>query len=190
MSAGDGITRSALIEGNYRYVLMRQWRPKLRGVTFVMLNPSTADHENDDPTIRRCINFAEAWGYGQLAVVNLYAWRATKPADLCLASDLFGKNRLWVEESVRDADVLCAWGAMGGVIPCNHSVDSGDARRHVLATTSALLQTAELIVGLAKNVQCLGFTTNGHPRHPLYVRKTQERVQCRDIVRQLFTALR
>lgn len=54
----------AKIDGNYRYLLGRKWDENLQQVTFLMLNPSTADHEQDDPTLRKCINFAKFWGYG------------------------------------------------------------------------------------------------------------------------------
>jgi len=52
--------------GKYRYLLERKWGIGLPCVTWIMLNPSTADAEKDDPTIRRCIGFSKAWGYGSL----------------------------------------------------------------------------------------------------------------------------
>ena len=66
--------------GRYRYSLWRKWGP---GATcmFVGLNPSTADETADDPTIRRCMAFARDWGYGALCMANLFAYRATDPAD-------------------------------------------------------------------------------------------------------------
>ena len=64
----------------YRYRLWRTWDPDLPTCLFIMLNPSTADHEQNDPTIRRCLDFAKQWGYGQLLVGNLFALRATDPA--------------------------------------------------------------------------------------------------------------
>ncbi len=78
---------------SYRYTLSRTW-DTLTGVgtvVFVMLNPSTADEHVDDPTIRRCISFAKAAGFAGLYVVNLFAWRATKPADLWAADDPVGR---------------------------------------------------------------------------------------------------
>src|SRR5689334_16488446 len=67
--------------GRYRYSLHRWWGAGER-LYFVMLNPSTADAEVDDPTIRRCMGFARTLGFDGIGVVNLYAFRATKPADL------------------------------------------------------------------------------------------------------------
>src|SRR5689334_10316767 len=63
--------------GMYRYSLWREWSTDSPPVTFIMLNPSTADDWKDDSTIRRCIGFARTWGFGALEVVNLFAYRAT-----------------------------------------------------------------------------------------------------------------
>ena len=69
----------------YRYELWRIWDEALPVCMFIGLNPSTADETVDDPTIRRCINFAKEWGYGQLVMTNLFAFRATKPAEMMRA---------------------------------------------------------------------------------------------------------
>jgi hypothetical protein len=76
-------TRSAVISpcGRYRYRLDRRWADG-PSIAWIMLNPSTADSNTDDPTIRRIRAFSQAWGFGALTVVNLYAWRATDPRDL------------------------------------------------------------------------------------------------------------
>ena len=71
----------------YRYALWRRWAPGDDYVLLVGLNPSTADHRRDDPTIRRCIGFARDWGYSGLCVANLFAFRATYPRDLFAADD-------------------------------------------------------------------------------------------------------
>ena len=65
--------------GHYRYSLYREWRYNPRLIVWMMLNPSTADALTNDPTLRRCIDFSRQWGYGGLIVVNLYAFRASKP---------------------------------------------------------------------------------------------------------------
>ena len=87
----------AVITDNYRYLLWREWNSSstldsrynggnLRNalsrktVSFIMLNPSRADAQINDPTITRCINFARSWGYGRLEVVNLFAYRTSKPS--------------------------------------------------------------------------------------------------------------
>ena len=69
-------------DGLYRYILTRTWDRSLPALVFCMLNPSTADATVDDPTIRKCIGFAQRLGYGGIIVVNLFAYRATKPREL------------------------------------------------------------------------------------------------------------
>lgn len=136
--------------GRYRFRLTRRWGD---GPTcgFIMLNPSTADAETDDPTIRRCISFAKREGCGGLVVVNLYAFRATKPADLWAldASERIGGPQSEAEfhRAIQEAEIMiAAWGA--------------DTKR------------AEhwIVQRYGSNLQCLGKTKGGHPRHPLYVR--------------------
>jgi hypothetical protein len=99
----------------YRYVLRRQVGPGARIATFIMLNPSTADATQDDPTIRRCIGFARQWGCGQLVVLNLFAFRATDPVDLKRAADPVGPdNESWFRRILpSDGPVVCGWGVHG-----------------------------------------------------------------------------
>jgi len=66
-------------DGRYRYALRRVWDPRNPSVLFIGLNPSTADHQQDDPTIRRCIRFARDWGFGELIAANLFAFRTKSP---------------------------------------------------------------------------------------------------------------
>ena len=68
--------------GTYRYRLWRYWHTEREPLIFIMLNPSTADAMQDDPTIRKCIGFAKRLGFGGIEVVNLFAYRATDPRDL------------------------------------------------------------------------------------------------------------
>jgi hypothetical protein len=132
--------------GAYRYHLWREWDPALPSVTFVMLNPSTADAEQADPTTRRCIGFAQAWGYGRLEVVNLFAYRATSPADLFKACEPVGaQNGDWLVQATRGQAVVAAWG--------NGATRLGNALPEQPGTT----------------LSCLGTTSLGQPRHPLYV---------------------
>lgn len=135
--------------GKFRYRLWRKWglgSPLL----FVMLNPSTADHEVDDATIRRCIRFTEAHGYGELEVVNLYAYRATDPRDLKAAGYPVGpENDRHIRDAVGDAAAVCvAWGsnAAGLVRP---------------------VEVLQLLRDMGAKPQCLRTTRGGHPSHPL-----------------------
>jgi hypothetical protein len=146
------VNRDALLsaDGRYRYQLMRSWGDG-PWLTFVMLNPSTADALVDDPTIRRCIAFAEAWGYGGLIVVNLFALRATDPRELLTAVDPVGHENDWhIADAVEQTDlVVAAWGAS---IPRQHGKRPAAVRE------------------LLGDAHHLGLTAAGHPRHPLYLR--------------------
>ena len=102
---------------NFRYQLIREWDSSLHKMVFVMLNPSTADADNDDPTIRKCVGFARIGGYGGIIVVNLFAYRATSPSELKRAGWLQGDDNDRTLSEVlysakrRGSPVVCAWGA-------------------------------------------------------------------------------
>jgi len=126
------------------------------GVTFLMLNPSTADAFVLDPTVRRCIGFAQAWGADVLQVVNLFALRATDPRELYEPGADIGDGHINDGESLAAcigagvSRVVGAWGAHGAL---------KNRARHVLA------KLARLHVPLMH----LGLTKRGHPKHPLYL---------------------
>ncbi|GAB4134715.1 MAG: DUF1643 domain-containing protein [Cyanobacteria bacterium J069] len=136
--------------GQYRYLLWRGWEAIAPRVLFVMLNPSTANAERNDPTIRRCMGFAKAWGYGRLEVVNLFAYCATRPQDLRRADHPVGEagDRALLDAASRADQIILAWGNGGRL----HGRD-----RTVL----------ELLSGYP--LHCLGLTKQQQPRHPLYV---------------------
>lgn len=144
--------------GRYRFSLSRDWgRDDGPRVCFVMLNPSTADASEDDPTIRRCIGFAQQWGAHGLTVVNLFAWRATDPHQLIVGSvDKVGEgnNDVICHETARARLVVAGWG----------SPSEAHVRTHTHARAwhvSRLLRH--------RQVMCLGTTKDGMPRHPLYL---------------------
>jgi hypothetical protein len=143
--------------GTYRYRLRRWWneRPE-RWALWIMLNPSTADAIQDDPTIRRCIGFSKAWGLDGLMVGNVFALRATDPKELRNVRDPYGPGNgthLYAMAQLAEI-VICGWGASDFV-----------SQTHV----SCLLRD------LDKPTFCLGTTKAGHPRHPLYVASATER---------------
>lgn len=152
--------------GKYRYSLTRAWKPKPSLLLWIMLNPSTADATVDDPTIRRCMGFARAWGYGGIEVVNLFAYRATDPKELIGLPQIEAEgpiNARTVESALLRASesgaaVVAAWGA--GYRKCK--------------------QPRLDIEGMARSagvaLWCLGETKLGDPRHPLYVPNTQRAV--------------
>ena len=135
----------------YRYELWRKWDLDKPGITFIMLNPSTADHTEDDSTIKKCIKFSKRWGYGQISVVNLFAYRATKPEELKGVTDPVGReNNQHLQNVIDNSQVIvAAWGVEGKLHGRNIEVDG-------------MLRSKE-------NVYCLGTTKEGHPMHPLYL---------------------
>jgi hypothetical protein len=135
----------------YRYSLWRVWEEAAPRIGFVMLNPSTADASYNDPTIRRCIGLAQAWGYGALKVVNLFAYCTTQPIALRQNPDPIGQeNDRHLLEAASWADkVVVAWGNWG-----------------------SLYERDRTVLGLltpGRSLYCLGINQSGQPRHPLYV---------------------
>ena len=136
----------------YRYTLWREWDMMNPGYAmFIGLNPSTADEVQDDPTIRRCINFAKRWNLGALCMTNIFGFRATNPKVMFAADEPIGpENDMWIYECAMNAQiVVAAWGNLG-----------------------ALKDRADSVLNLLRhfNLKCLGITLLGHPKHPLYVR--------------------
>lgn len=146
--------------GTYRYDLTRRWADGPIAL-WIMLNPSTADAIEDDPTIRRCISFSKREGCGKLVVVNLYAFRSTDPKALLAATDAVGPQnhdtiRYWMSLPQTSA-VVAAWGAWP------------TTQRHAPARP-AVEQFARQY---EQSLRCLGTTKAGAPRHPLYVKGDQ-----------------
>lgn len=136
----------------YRYTLHRQWGTEWP-VMFIGLNPSTATEELDDPTIRRCMGYARAWGLGGLIMTNLFAYRATDPKVMKAQAEPVGTENddsiLVAAESA--AIVVAAWGAHG-----TH-LDRGKQMRQLFDDAGVRLHYLQL-------------TKDGHPGHPLYLK--------------------
>lgn len=140
----------------YRYMLARPFGiPDKRDICmFIMLNPSTADADVNDPTVARCIRYAKDWGHAGLLVANLFGLRATDPRELYRVADPFGENTGLVLAAARRPDVtrvVCAWGTHGKL----H--DAGEKMRRALYEQGTAAQALKL-------------TRDGHPAHPLYLR--------------------
>lgn len=142
-------------DGYHRYSLWRIWDVDIPRVAFIGLNPSTADERYNDPTVHRCQQFAARWGYGGLYMLNIFAYRATDPADMRAADDPVGyRNDLTLcSTAALDAVtlLLCCWGAHGA------HLQRGD-------------RVARMLAADGHTLACLGTTKHGHPRHPLYLR--------------------
>jgi hypothetical protein len=143
--------RGAEISGDYRYSLTRTWDPLGTRAVWVCLNPSVATEHQDDPTVRKVVGFSRRWGHGATEIVNLYAYRATDPADLARAGRPIGpENDGHIREALRRAHVVvCAWGAR----EARDSLRPDAIRR--------MLREARI------NALCLGRAKGGQPMHPL-----------------------
>lgn len=138
----------------YRYV----WEARLTGLlvnsphrlcAFVGLNPSTADENTTDATVRRCLSFAKSWGYGRLCMLNIFGYRATSPRVLKCVPDPIGDNMPILRSVAEEADmVVAAWG--------NHGRYKGQSERAKLTLIRAPLHYLQL-------------TRLGEPQHPLYL---------------------
>ena len=136
----------------HRYWLTRIWTRSLPLLVVCMFNPSTADGQSDDPTIKRLCAWAKLWGYGGILVVNLYSLRTPDPHDLLgREREAFGdaQPQAWATAldiaAQQGTPVLAAWGALG----------SPFAARPFLEAAADL----DLI--------CLGLTNDGRPKHPM-----------------------
>jgi hypothetical protein len=143
----------------WRYALWRFWAP-LPSLHFMMLNPSTADETDNDPTVERCERRAREWGYGGLIVTNIYAWRSTDPRALLKVEDPVGpENDAVLMRAVLFArDTICAWGTHG--------------RK----------RGGELVTGLLARQSLYALAVNqgdGTPGHPLYLPYANEPIPYR-----------
>lgn len=141
--------------GRYRYELTRIWDREKGVVNWIMLNPSTADATADDPTIRRCIGFADGWGFGGIVVTNLFALRATDPRMLKASRDPVGReNSKFIYSNAMDAKdgglIVGAWGQHG-----LYRGRAGEVRQTFLDHKIPMM--------------CLGLSKDGQPKHPLYI---------------------
>lgn len=157
----------------WRYTLWRDWAWQISGlnghhhftedphfdyfpgkphqfVQFIGLNPSTADETKNDPTVRRCVNFAKAWGFGAMCMTNIFAWRSTDPAALYRQHDPIGpENDRWLKDVAAEATlVVCCWS--------NHGSLGGRS-----AQVKRLLESIDL--------HCFKMSQQGQPWHPLYL---------------------
>jgi hypothetical protein len=150
-----GLVKAATLSacGRYRYNLLRTWDIARPAVCWVMLNPSTADADRDDNTIRKVTKYARTWGHGGIVVVNLFALRSTDPAELYKtgAAAVGPENDGCILTAARGAGlVMAAWG--------NHGA---------YRARQAEVVTALRVAGV--RLHHLGLTKDGHPRHPLYL---------------------
>lgn len=172
----------AKIDGDYRLVLYREWRDLSshddanwylgvnnrwmpRPCVFIMLNPSTADGEDDDPTIRKCVKFAKRWKYERLEVVNLFAFRSKSPefmkAGVAKQGDHPKNLAFAMNACLRAGVVVCAWGEHGRFMTQDY---------RFMANLKSQIDKADQ----DSKFKALAFNKSGTPKHPLYCRDNSE----------------
>jgi hypothetical protein len=159
--------------GAYRYCLWRIWASEAPRLAFVMLNPSTADAEVNDATIRRCLGFAQRWGYGSLEVVNLFALRTPHPQQLRQVAEPVGAEcDAFILAAVARAErVVLGWGNWGKLYGRDRAVLDlliHSAMTHPTMTHPTMTHPT---MTHAPNLYCLGCNQSGQPRHPLYLKR-------------------
>jgi hypothetical protein len=133
-------------DNKYRYQLSRIWDEEKPKVLFIMLNPSIADTDIDDPTIRKVITFAKSWDYGGIFVGNLYAFRSTDPKVLRYINNPIGEDNIQhIQHLIGLTErVIYAWG--------NHQKEPS------------------WLCDLVDIPYCIDVSKNGIPKHPLYLK--------------------
>jgi len=139
----------------YRYTLHHEWCPNKPTAAFIGLNPSTADEQELDPTLRRIRGFCESWGFGSFTMLNLFAFRATDPRDMKSAVDPIGpmNDDMIVKTCMSCNMIIACWG--------NHGSFMGRSKR-----------TKSMLTNHRFNVSYLKMTKAGEPSHPLYLSKS------------------
>jgi hypothetical protein len=148
---------------NYRYILTRIWGKGDNLAMFVGLNPSTADEANSDPTVTRCVLYAQRWGYDGLIMTNIFAWRSTDPKALYAVPEPIGEeNDAWLVTAAATAKiVVLAWGA--------HGAYKGRGIDVLKLLRAPSLTRAKL--------HFLKLTKEGYPGHPLYLKSSLKPIQ-------------
>ncbi|MES2590879.1 MAG: DUF1643 domain-containing protein [Bacteroidota bacterium] len=137
----------------YRYALWRIWDTDKDNIMFIGLNPSIADETKDDPTTRRCVQFAKDWGYGGVYLVNLFAYRTKSPSDLWVAPFPISEpkdpsvNDNWLKGTAEHCTkIVFSWG------------NDGDLNQRYIEVQKMFPESF-----------CFGLTMSGQPKHPLYI---------------------
>lgn len=153
-------------DGKRRFTLGRRINDEAvnwhRVALFIMLNPSTADAADDDPTIRKCVGYAKAWDLARLEVVNLFSFRSPEPKALLdqhdTPHDVDQNLRIIIRSARSAAKVVCAWGGPYQPRTLQRRIDE----------RAQLVGHALIANGISAH--CLETTKDAHPRHPLYLK--------------------
>lgn len=162
LSLAPVIRRARISEcGKYRFALTREWDNSKPSVMFLMLNPSTADADIDDPTIRRCMAFAKAWGYGSIYVGNLFPFRATDPQELLKEYYIRPhdhRNNQWLSAMASScSEIICAWG-------------NWPILERLYSKKQIEIYEPLHLKGFFEKLRYLELSKDNTPKHPLYLR--------------------
>ncbi len=142
------------IDKKERYSLKREWDKSKNKILYIMLNPSLADDKNDDPTIRRLINFSKKFNYGGFLVGNIYSTISPNPKEVDISDGISDKNLVELLKLINQVDeIVYAWG--------NNAYEP------------------EFLKDLVSNPKCFGKNLDGSPKHPLYLSKNIQLIQYR-----------
>ena len=136
----------------FRYTLTRELSAApINTALFALLNPSTANASEDDPTCIRCMGFGWSWGYERVVLVNTNPYRSTDPHDVVIPDEaVLTVNDEYVRVAATNADlIVCAWGA-------NVDIELAD-------------RTVNVLRSVGKRLHHMGLTKGGQPTHPLYL---------------------
>lgn len=153
---GAGDNRSAIFSPcrKWRYHLQHVWDANHANLIWLLLNPSTADEVQNDPTVERCERRARMWGFGGVEVYNIFAYRATDPANMKAQRDPVGvDNDKWMmkfAEKSRQTTAIIGWGEHG------KHLGRGQFVLDLLREQGAALHALKI-------------NASGHPKHPLYI---------------------
>jgi hypothetical protein len=146
---------SAGLRGLYRWWLFRCWAANLPLIIWIMMNPSTADHTKNDPTILKVIRYSTKWGFGAVLVLNIYAFRSSRPENLPqkMKEAVGLSNNWWIRTifayaAKKNIPVICAWGVKHKERGCQVRQMANDA---------------------SLELQCLEVALNGEPKHPRFL---------------------
>ena len=132
------------IDKKERYSLKREWDKSKNKILYIMLNPSFADDKDDDPTIRRLINFTKKFNSGGFLVGNIFTTITPNPKELDKSKGMSDKNFEELIKLINKVDqIVYAWGSS--------------------------IEEPQLLKKLVINPKCFGKNLNGTPKHPLYL---------------------
>jgi hypothetical protein len=143
--------------GRFRYLLVRRWAELGPALPVILLNPSKADAERDDATVRMLMRFAWRWQFSGIVLANLYAMRSTDPQGLRAGDRIGPENDRYLNQLLASAAKGRGWALVGW----------GDQGRELEDFGDRVMLTCLLSAKHGVELRALGETKRGSPWHPL-----------------------